>query len=179
MSANGKSRRNKTLRIVFAFITGLFLCAYVASAFFTVGYHGSDFGSDYWAWIGSGALVVETTDPNSCFLLEYPKGVFWSPGWTFFLNNPPLLNLSPNYRRYTPGVRHVLIPLWLALIPVLGFAAFLVYRERTRRVPGFCRNCGYDLSGNTSGRCSECGKPIPEEQRAPNPLGSMAEGAGK
>lgn len=24
--------------------------------------------------------------------------------------------------------------------------------------PGYCQNCGYDLTGNVSGRCPECGK---------------------
>lgn len=26
--------------------------------------------------------------------------------------------------------------------------------------PGHCQTCGYDLTGNTSGRCSECGSPV-------------------
>lgn len=27
----------------------------------------------------------------------------------------------------------------------------------------FCRQCGYDLTGNVSGRCPECGLPVPHE----------------
>jgi hypothetical protein len=27
--------------------------------------------------------------------------------------------------------------------------------------PGHCRRCGYDLTGNVSGRCPECGTPTP------------------
>ncbi len=26
--------------------------------------------------------------------------------------------------------------------------------------PGHCRNCGYDLTGNVSGRCPECGSEV-------------------
>lgn len=34
-----------------------------------------------------------------------------------------------------------------------------------RRRPQFpaCRYCGYNLTGNTSGRCPECGQPIRRE----------------
>jgi hypothetical protein len=41
---------------------------------------------------------------------------------------------------------------------VVGFILWL--REillREFRKPGFCQCCGYDLTGNVSGRCPECG----------------------
>ena len=50
------------------------------------------------------------------------------------------------------------VPLW---IPFLLVAAptFLAWR-RTRRPPAWrCRNCRYDLTGNVSGVCPECGSP--------------------
>jgi len=28
--------------------------------------------------------------------------------------------------------------------------------------PGRCQTCGYDLTGNVSGRCPECGAPVPD-----------------
>jgi len=31
-------------------------------------------------------------------------------------------------------------------------------RDRMRRAKGLCRNCGYDLTGNVSGVCPECGE---------------------
>jgi hypothetical protein len=55
--------------------------------------------------------------------------------------------------------------------PIWGFvAAFscptLVLRKlRHDRAPaGSCGTCGYDLTGNVSGRCPECGHPCNEEQ---------------
>src|SRR5262249_37714200 len=36
--------------------------------------------------------------------------------------------------------------------------AFIVWRLDRRPPPGHC-NCGYDLTGNVSGRCPECGMP--------------------
>jgi 7-keto-8-aminopelargonate synthetase-like enzyme len=32
-------------------------------------------------------------------------------------------------------------------------------RRAEREARGFCRRCGYDLTGNVSGRCPECGTP--------------------
>ena len=34
--------------------------------------------------------------------------------------------------------------------------------ERTRGRAHYCQNCGYNLHGNTTGRCPECGHPINE-----------------
>lgn len=60
-----------------------------------------------------------------------------------------------------------------ALVPVLcvftGWhlcfgGAWLVDRAFPKRV-GFCDNCGYDLRGTVSDRCSECGTPVPAHTR--------------
>lgn len=54
----------------------------------------------------------------------------------------------------------VAAPLWpLALT---GLVATIVLWRRSRRPPpGHCGVCGYDLTGNTSGRCPECGTVMP------------------
>lgn len=36
-----------------------------------------------------------------------------------------------------------------------------VERYLWREFEGVCRSCGYELNGNTSGVCPECGTPIP------------------
>lgn len=48
------------------------------------------------------------------------------------------------------------MPLWLAFVLTASTTCFLWYRDR-RMPPGNCQNCGYDLMGNVSGRCPECG----------------------
>jgi predicted RNA-binding Zn-ribbon protein involved in translation (DUF1610 family) len=51
------------------------------------------------------------------------------------------------------------IPLWIFLLPPLALAVFL---SRRRRFPEHhCQSCGYDLTGNISGVCPECGTDVP------------------
>lgn len=40
--------------------------------------------------------------------------------------------------------------------------------NKKRRSAGSCQRCEYDLTGNISGKCPECGTPIPTNQRIPN-----------
>ncbi|HRS26909.1 MAG: hypothetical protein KBH81_02265 [Phycisphaerae bacterium] len=40
---------------------------------------------------------------------------------------------------------------------LVGVVARCCERRRRRVTPIACNNCGYDLTGNTSGRCPECG----------------------
>lgn len=55
----------------------------------------------------------------------------------------------------------VIIPLviWDAffVLPPLLILATLIIRGWPTRAPGLCVSCGYDLTGNTSGVCPECG----------------------
>ncbi|MBU0719270.1 MAG: hypothetical protein KJ749_13560 [Planctomycetes bacterium] len=55
---------------------------------------------------------------------------------------------------FAPGCYRV--PIWLVLVLVGVPTAILWWRDR-RPPPGFCQSCGYDLTGNVSGICSECG----------------------
>src|SRR5258706_7642474 len=43
----------------------------------------------------------------------------------------------------------------------LGFVLLLLPRRVEAGKPNRCRECEYDLTGNASGRCPECGSPIP------------------
>ncbi len=70
------------------------------------------------------------------------------------------------------------LPLWLrkpadpsnatlCCILVVGSlpALYLWARYLTIPTPGHCQRCGYDLTGNVSGTCPECGTGIPDNSR--------------
>ena len=54
-------------------------------------------------------------------------------------------------------------PLWLPCTGIVFFlAAYMLpplIRRWSRKRKGLCRECGYDLTGNLSGVCSECATP--------------------
>lgn len=79
----------------------------------------------------------------------------WTPG-TFYSHSGPWTWASA-YRTHHVGF-HILVPGFIAAI--LFFQCVLRWRRHERRLcMGECIGCGYDLTGNESGICPECGKP--------------------
>jgi len=52
----------------------------------------------------------------------------------------------------------------LSALSAWGVVAYR--RRRRRRAAGHCRACGYDLTGNQSGACPECGTPAATREAA-------------
>jgi len=112
--------------------------------------------------IGSGAVAV-------C-ALSYLQPVWYShgtrtEGWSVELVRGTLMYES---WRPLPGpawnhtkVKQQVSFIGLALL-VYPTVAFLLgpFRRRQRRRQGQCPKCGYNLMGNVSGACPECGKAI-------------------
>jgi hypothetical protein len=55
---------------------------------------------------------------------------------------------------------NVIVPIWIPLLVVALPTAFVWWRDRRRIPPGHCQICGYNLTGNVSGRCPECGSAV-------------------
>ena len=104
-------------------------------------------------------------------VLPPPTGPFV---WPCFLALIGLLDL-PVYGLMSP-IEHWLLPgvgkdlrVFVLFLLVLGglqwvfFAHIFVIIQRRRRPPdpNMCRRCEYDLTGNVSGVCPECGEPTP------------------
>lgn len=62
-------------------------------------------------------------------------------------------------------VSYVYIPVWLLLLVCMGVAYWLWRSDR--RGSGMCMSCGYDLTGNESGACPECGTGVDERVQDP------------
>ncbi|MFN0135000.1 MAG: hypothetical protein ACKVS9_02665 [Phycisphaerae bacterium] len=52
------------------------------------------------------------------------------------------------------------MPTWLALAVLAAASIAVWFLFRPRRRKGHCRQCHYNLTGNTSGVCPECGTPV-------------------
>ncbi|UCD27323.1 MAG: hypothetical protein JSV03_09325 [Planctomycetota bacterium] len=60
---------------------------------------------------------------------------------------------------------HIRVPLLLLFVlfcayPIANFTFRRYYRHYRRRKKGLCLKCGYNLTGNVSGVCPECGEKI-------------------
>lgn len=56
--------------------------------------------------------------------------------------------------------RYFSIPIWMLLLPSTVTSWFFYRRARRKHLIGHCSNCSYNLTGNVSGICPECGERI-------------------
>lgn len=79
-----------------------------------------------------------------------------STGWHVSQTDRSLGLFWPILRRIN-GNTFINVPLWLPFA-ISAVGTTCLWRFGKRIPPGYCR-CGYDLTGNVSGVCPECGKP--------------------
>ena len=122
----------------------------------------------YW---GSPASFVLESGYVAVFENEFPfRGFRWA--WKGISIGPGLSGLGLNLPDWTIGPKQVwriFVPLWIPFLLIAAPTAWLFHRDRRRIPPGHCLRCGYDLTGNTSGVCSECGAPTPPTHAPPPP----------
>ncbi len=68
---------------------------------------------------------------------------------------------------YPMRLTQIVFPLWAPALLLAAVSLFLLLRmpvrKYYRRLGNRCLACGYNLTGNTSGTCPECGTPIPDD----------------
>ncbi len=70
------------------------------------------------------------------------------------------------------NARYIGLPIWLFAVPFGIVAARRLangYRHRKEMIARACGDCGYNLTGNTSGICPECGAKVEIEQEPDAP----------
>jgi len=81
--------------------------------------------------------------------------------WRCFVEQPEPGDWRPAVFLKGGGAKLLYMPLWIPFFlfagyPTIAFIRGPVRRWRRRRT-GLCQKCGYDLTGNVSGVCPECG----------------------
>ena len=152
-------RRWRILKWVGLVVSLLMFCPWAAPWPFS--WEGSNYNAEvtipgprtttYHIWLFNGTLA---------FYEQYYGG----PVPTYDIFKIPTDRWTPFFGQagHGPGrERTVFVPLWIPLLLVAIPTAFLWWRDRRRRIPpGHCRKCGYNLTGNVSGVCSECGEKV-------------------
>lgn len=91
------------------------------------------------------------------------KSVGTSPWWQSLERLDGTRNLRMTLRMPT----YLLVPILAA--PPLWALLRGPFRRSRRRAKGQCIRCGYDLTGNVTGVCSECGSPTAGTESRPDP----------
>jgi hypothetical protein len=94
-------------------------------------------------WFGAIDVIVAPSKGSSEFSIKFD-------------GTPP--RYVPSWEAVNGGSR-IMFPLWLPAA-VLCWPGYRALRRLRRVLPGHCPICRYDLQGNESGRCPECGTAV-------------------
>lgn len=106
-------------------------------------------------------------------IILYKEGLDLRTGISpLFMLNLHHGSASFEYGRHPTTTTITDIPIWIIFLifttyPTVVFILGPLCRWRRRRM-GMCLSCGYDLTGNESGTCPECGIEIAENTREPS-----------
>ena len=109
--------------------------------------------------------------PEDRFVLGTELGAFffvWEPNIFHYPGAEPIRGYSSSLLRdaliWRPRLEFarfsLVLPLWIPFVLLAIPTLVLWHRDRRCSPTGHCQRCGYDLTGNVSGRCPECGQGI-------------------
>jgi hypothetical protein len=81
---------------------------------------------------------------------------WWDLAWSEAFGLASRQITRPTLGWASPEQRYVSLPFWMVFVAI-AVPTFWLWRHDRRLPPGHCRRCGYDLTGNESGVCPECG----------------------
>ena len=77
--------------------------------------------------------------------------------WFLERTERSVIKLLPQIVRFPMGLRVWFVPLWIPLVAIGIPTRVMFFLDRRRIPPNHCHKCGYNLTGNVSGVCPECG----------------------
>lgn len=129
-------------------------------------------------WLAPGGSLVIAAAGGAVGISWVRPGIgFISAGFTYWQMDQTLFNKTwedgiwPHFA-WNNSNPMVFVPLWLVLAIAVPLTIWAWVRSR-RPPPGCCRKCGYDLTGNVSGRCPECGVTVGDAARSVQPSGDQ------
>lgn len=78
---------------------------------------------------------------------------------------PRLTPVFSTYRTFQSAPVRYYVNLWAPAFVCILLGAILAWWARKHEGQPLCSFCGYNLTGNTSGKCPECGSSIPIDQK--------------
>ncbi len=141
------TRRSLRLRTKIALILSAVLVLITVTSFTTTIYGLFDHCA---ITIGYGGTVFSPRTEgrrNGFKIKEASPIIFWLP----WIQTDTIGSTNPTTRMF--------LPMWM-IAPFVFIPTFLLWRKDRRTPEGHCPNCDYDLTGNVSGKCSECGVTI-------------------
>lgn len=149
-------RVKRSLSLVGLAVSLGLVVAFVVSLRWDFGYSGHKVVAYRWA---PGSVVGSQGAIGVFFSPRLPPGV---PGMWMWNRN-----VGPNFWTWNEWrplpvargpVSFLVVPMWVPLV-LIAVPSLIAWRSTTRR-PGHCRKCQYDLTGNVSGVCPECGTEV-------------------
>jgi hypothetical protein len=158
------SRRRRIAKWTGAVVCTLLALVTVLSLYWVVGYDG--YGGA--AAVGMGGITISVPDdaPNNlASTVDAPRWCVWEIPYDFHQQLQAFIR--PWYTTWhVPGETVHYVPMWTPCLVLTIATVWLWHRDRRSCIikPGHCGKCGYDLTGNVSGICPECGLKIPESE---------------
>jgi len=108
---------------------------------------------------GRVGFLIYTNDPGDYVGWSWYGNPDVDLGWWPSYDDSTSPAAGPHLRQRT---RRLIVPLWIPFL-LTAIPTIMLWRRDRRRLVGHCRKCEYDLTGNVTGVCSECGTKVSAE----------------
>ena len=163
--------RKRRLKPAAKWLSTAALAASLAAWWFSANYnYGTDVGEseNFFVEICGGYIFAQIFTPAEFHPVWLARPEKVDADWGWLLPSFERNSMFPKISESDPDWSYeALLPLWLPTA-LFSLTTVWLWKSSFRRIPpGYCNECGYDLTGNTSGVCSECGAPTPPTHAPP------------